>query len=142
MIGAAPAPERPRPATVPPGRGEVILVVDDDPLVLSLTQRVLDRLGYTVLAARDGQQAIELVEHAPGPVDLLLTDVIMPNQSGPALHECILRLRPGVKVIYMSGYPGDQLAESVDAPLLPKPFTLQKLGQTVRTVLDDSRVAK
>ena len=72
------------------GKGETVLIVDDDPLVRSLTERVLIRLGYTVMAAADATEAVELVGKAGNHVDLMLTDVIMPQQSGPALHQRIL----------------------------------------------------
>jgi two-component system cell cycle sensor histidine kinase/response regulator CckA len=111
--------------------------VDDDPLVRSLTERVLTRLGYTVMAAADGAEAVELVGKEGNHVDLMLTDVIMPQQSGPALHQRILELQPDVKVIYMSGYTGDHIGDrAADAPLLTKPFTLKQLSDAIRAVLE------
>ena len=119
------------------GRGETVLIVDDDPLVRSLTERVLTRLGYTVMAAADGAEAVELVGKEGNHVDLMLTDVIMPQQSGPALHQRILELQPDVKVIYMSGYTGDHIGDrAADAPLLTKPFTLKQLSDAIRAVLE------
>jgi two-component system cell cycle sensor histidine kinase/response regulator CckA len=119
------------------GRGETVLIVDDDPLVRSLTERVLTRLGYTVMAAADAAEAVALVAKAGKHVDLMLTDVIMPQESGPALHQRILELQPDVKVIYMSGYTGDHIGErAADAPLLTKPFTLKQLSEAIRAVLE------
>jgi CheY-like chemotaxis protein len=125
------------------GRGETVLIVDDDPLVRSLTERVLTRLGYTVMAAADASEAVELVSKEGNHVDLMLTDVIMPQQSGPALHQRILELQPDVKVIYMSGYTGDHIGDrAADAPLLTKPFTLKQLSDAIRAVLEGRDVAQ
>jgi two-component system cell cycle sensor histidine kinase/response regulator CckA len=125
------------------GRGETVLIVDDDPLVRSLTERVLNRLGYRVMAAGDGAEAVELVSKEGNHVDLMLTDVIMPQQSGPALHQRILELQPDVKVIYMSGYTGDHIGErATDAPLLTKPFTLKQLSDAIRAVLEGREMAQ
>jgi two-component system cell cycle sensor histidine kinase/response regulator CckA len=125
------------------GRGETVLIVDDDPLVRSLTERVLTRLGYTVMAAADGAEAVELVGKEGNHVDLMLTDVIMPQQSGPALHQRILELQPDVKVIYMSGYTGDHIGDRAsDAPLLTKPFTLKQLSDAIRAVLEGREVVQ
>lgn len=119
------------------GRGETVLIVDDDPLVRSLTERVLTRLGYKVLAASDAAEAVELVGQEGVQVDLMLTDVIMPQQSGPALHQRILELQPNIKVIYMSGYTGDHIGgRAANAPLLTKPFTLKQLSEAVRAALE------
>ncbi len=120
------------------GSGETVLIVDDDPLVSQPDgARCLTRLGYTVMAAADGAEAVELVGKEGNHVDLMLTDVIMPQQSGPALHQRILELQPDVKVIYMSGYTGDHIGDrAADAPLLTKPFTLKQLSDAIRAVLE------
>jgi PAS domain S-box-containing protein len=126
-----------------PSRGtETILLVEDEPEVRKLVCEMLVRLGYQVLEACDGPEALALLQ-ARGPVvDLLLTDVIMPQMSGPELAGHLAALRPGLKVLYMSGYPGEIIARRRVAdteaalPLLPKPFTRETLGWKIRQVLD------
>jgi PAS domain S-box-containing protein len=126
-----------RPAL--PGRGETVLVAEDDPSVRALVKSVLERNGYRVLAAADGQSALELARREKGRIDLLLSDVIMPRMNGRALRDALSLLYPGLHVLFMSGYTGDVLTGlgglDGDVPLVPKPFTPDVLLDGVRKPL-------
>ena len=100
-----------------------------------MTRAYLESLGYRVLEAADGEEAIARASEYAGPIDLLLTDVHMPNRRGDSVVEAIRKDRPGIKAIFMSGYVDDQTARGIEN-LLYKPFTLPELGQQVRLVLD------
>ena len=130
---AAPAPE-PRP-----GR-ETILLVEDQPEVRDLARDILHGYGYTVLEARNGGEALEVWGRHGGQVDLLLTDVVMPQMGGRELADRLLATQRGLRVLYMSGYTDDTLGrEGVLDPgraYLPKPFTSVTLLRRVRDVLD------
>jgi CheY-like chemotaxis protein len=107
-------------------------------------RRVLTKGGYTVLAAGDGVEALALVEAHRRPIDLVVTDVIMPRMSGRDLAARLLGRDPGVRLLYVSGYTADQLRSSEadlgpDATLLAKPFTSDELLRKVRQVLDRPR---
>ena len=123
------------------GRGETILIVDDEPGVLETGQRRLQRLGYEVLAAGSARVALDMVRRHEGAIDLLLTDVIMPEMNGPELVRQIGALRPGTKSLYMSGYTADQLAADgvmdKNTRVLPKPFTNESLAAEIRRALGD-----
>jgi two-component system cell cycle sensor histidine kinase/response regulator CckA len=118
---------------------EVVLLAEDEAMVRGLVLRVLRRYGYTVLEARDGQEAVDLAEQHEGHIDLLLTDVVMPRLSGPELARRVLPLRPGLKVLYMSGYVDRALGNrgrlDPDSAFLQKPFTPDQLAAKVREVL-------
>ena len=133
---AAPAPRVSAPSvSVPQGGSETILLAEDESGIRSMTRAYLESLGYRVLEAADGEEAIARASEYAGTINLLLTDLHMPNRRGDSVLEIIRRDRPGVKAIFMSGYVDDQLARGVEN-LLYKPFTLPELGQQVRTVLD------
>jgi CheY-like chemotaxis protein len=122
------------------GGRETILVVEDEAGLRVLIQELLERLGYTVLVAASGQEAIGLSSTHPGCVDLLLTDVVMPKTSGRDLAERLRHLRRGTRVLYMSGYPAETVVRhGVIEPgiaFLEKPFTPEMLAKKVREVLD------
>lgn len=121
------------------GVSETILVTEDEEAVLTLVQRMLGKLGYTVLTARDGEEAIRLVAQHEGLIDLLLTDVIMPGMSGPKLADEIRLLHPGIRTLYMSGYTDNEIdrggALGENAVLLEKPFTGERLALAVQAAL-------
>jgi PAS domain S-box-containing protein len=121
------------------GGSETVLLVEDEDAVRLLAARVLTAQGYAVLEARNGQEALELLDRE-GPIDLLLTDVVMPEMSGPELVDHISRSRPDVGVVYMSGYAeGDKQQFSVrnsPHPFLQKPFSPESLALRVREALD------
>ncbi|HKM90488.1 MAG TPA: PAS domain S-box protein [Candidatus Acidoferrales bacterium] len=134
---------RPRPK-VPKG-SETILLAEDETEVRELAREALRRGGYAVLEARDGEEARRLAEGYAGPIHLLVTDVVMPNLGGPELATRLLEARPGIKVLYMSGYSEFISAGHVGlGPLthfLQKPFSLELLGRKVREVLDEVPVS-
>jgi PAS domain S-box-containing protein len=124
---------------------ETILVVEDDPSVRGLVQEALRLNGYEVLVARHGIEALLTGAKHPGPIHLLLTDVAMPQMSGPEVAEKLTVVRPEIKVLYMSGYPDHPVFEqggvNRDTAFLQKPFTPNLLTQKVREVLDGKKVA-
>ena len=138
-IEAAPTPAAPaRPGAA---RGsETILVVEDEPAVLTLSRRALEAQGYVVLAAADGNDALRVVERHGGTIHMLLTDVVMPGMSGRDLAHQLTARRPGIRVLYMSGYPGDAVVQHGALPagsaFLQKPFSPDGLARKVRDVLD------
>jgi signal transduction histidine kinase/ActR/RegA family two-component response regulator len=138
----APSLERgPRPAEVR-GGGETILLAEDESGVRSLACRVLQQKGYTVLEASDGEQALSLCQSYPGRIDLLLTDAIMPKLSGVALARRVTALRPGIRMMFMSGFTDSALVRhgmaTGEVECLLKPFTPEALARVVRQVLDNT----
>ena len=119
---------------------ETVLVVEDDPLVRQSTVRMLAAAGYRVVAASNGGEALVRAKQENGSLHLLLTDVIMPGLNGHELANELCRLRPGLRVLYVSGYTGEVLtrADVVDGAVefLAKPFTRTSLLARVRAVLD------
>ncbi|MGQ9524643.1 MAG: PAS domain S-box protein [Armatimonadota bacterium] len=126
-----------------PGRGETILVVEDDEMVRNLVVDVLGSYGYSVLSAGTPDDALEACRANPGAVDLLLADVALPGMSGRALADRLGELKSDIRVLYMSGYPEGAAVHSghVDTSghYLSKPFTAQALLKKVREVLDELR---
>jgi two-component system, cell cycle sensor histidine kinase and response regulator CckA len=123
----------------PKRQGTTILLVEDDEIMRTLTRKVLEEHGYTVVEANDGESALESVQSHPGPIDLLLTDVVMRRVSGPELVERLGSSHPALKVVYMSGYTGELIAEREvlkrGVTLLEKPFTRTALLNTIHTAL-------
>jgi CheY-like chemotaxis protein len=123
----------------PQRHGTTILLVEDDEIMRSLTKKVLEEQGYTVVEANDGESALESVHSHPGPIDLLLTDVVMRRVSGPELVERLGNSHPALKVVYMSGYTGELIAEREvlkrGFTLLEKPFTRTALLNTIHSAL-------
>jgi len=119
--------------------GETVLVVEDAEPLRGLICEALSTSGCKVLSAPDGQKASRIVSEQKGEIDLLLTDVIMPGMSGPALAKQIRSLRPQTKILYMSGYSGefqpDMLTPGVS--FIQKPFTLADLARKIRKMLAD-----
>ncbi|MGH9945533.1 MAG: ATP-binding protein, partial [Pyrinomonadaceae bacterium] len=119
---------------------ETVLLVEDEDIVRELTHEFLEMSGYTVLEARNGRDAITICEQHDGPINLVLTDVVMPQMSGRELVERLAPLRPAMRVLYMSGYTDDQIVHhgvlSESKSFLEKPFTIQALARKVRAVLD------
>jgi CheY-like chemotaxis protein len=122
-----------------PKGSEAILVVEDEDSVRKLARMVLEASGYAVLDACNGREGLALCEIHPGPIDLLVTDVVMPELGGRELAQGALKLRPGIKVIFLSGHTQDVvLKEGVKkgTAFLRKPFSPVELAQKVREVLD------
>jgi len=119
---------------------ETILLVEDEPSVRRLVSQMLQLTGYTVLEASNGSEAIGLMDRLGGPVDLLLTDVVMPTMNGGALAQNLSERHPKMRVLFTSGYMDDVIVQEVvanGAQFLPKPFTPEALTQKVRAVLDE-----
>jgi PAS domain S-box-containing protein len=137
-------PERvtplPMPGTGPVGH-ETILLAEDDEEVRDFVEHVLRRAGYKVLAASDGASALKVAQGFPGEIALLLSDVVMPHVNGQQLAEELLPQRPRLKVLHMSGYPGDTIARYGDVreggAFLQKPFSARELAEKVRAILDE-----
>ena len=129
-----------RAATPPAGGSETILLVEDEKGVRDLVRDVLETCGYTVLEARHGIEALAVARRHGGPIDLLLTDAVMPQMGGPELAECLVALQPGLKVLYMSGYTERTVVHhrvlDADVPYLQKPVTVDAVTRRVREVLD------
>ena len=123
-----------------PAGGETVLLVEDDARVRKLTHRLLQQLGYTVLVAGGTEEALRVAAESPAPVDLLLTDVVMPGANGRVLAERLAARCPGVRVVFMSGYTDDAVVrhgvEYARVNFLHKPFSPEALGHKVREVLD------
>jgi PAS domain S-box-containing protein len=133
---------KPAAATAHSGGAETILVVEDDEQVRRLVHRGLAHRGYTILEADRGTTAVDMARRHKGTIDLLLTDVVMPDMNGSKLAETLRRDRPGLPVLFMSGYPDGAIAHHgiLDAGVayLPKPFTTDAVARRVREILDDN----
>jgi CheY-like chemotaxis protein len=119
-----------------PGGSETILVVDDQPATLKVARILLESFGYEVLAAGNGQEAMIVYRQNQHRIELLLTDVAMPDITGPQLAERLRRIDPRLRVIYMSGYPNDELRKGDSVMFLAKPFNPAGLSKAVREALD------
>jgi CheY-like chemotaxis protein len=127
------------------GGAETIMVVEDEDSLRALMERALRGRGYHVIVASNGEQAAAMGERVAGPIDLLLTDIVMPGMNGPDLAQWLVRRRPDMKVLFVSGF-AHQMATgsgimSSHAAFLQKPFTPDLLASTVRRVLDRSPMA-
>jgi PAS domain S-box-containing protein len=128
-------------ATPAAARGtETVLIVEDEDVVRALASRALSSHGYVVLEARNGREALALVEQSPDRVDLVLTDVVMPEMGGQQLVEQLQQALPDARIMYMSGYTeGDKLQPGIrnsPYPFLQKPFSPDNLCRRVREALD------
>ena len=145
VVGASKM-SRPRDSIPQPELGsETILLVEDDEDVRDYVGLVLARAGYTVLVAQDGGAAVEIAQNHPGPIHLLLCDVVMPQLNGREVVERLLPLRPDIRVLHVSGYPGETISRYGVIPpgiaFLQKPFTAEPLMRKVREVLESEAIA-
>jgi len=119
---------------------ETILIVEDEPAILAMTKMMLKKTGYTVLAAKTPGEAIRIAQEYPGNIDLLLSDVVMPEMNGWDLAMKIISLYPNLKRIFMSGYTADVIAHhgvlEKGVNFIQKPYSRKDLGSKVREVLD------
>jgi len=124
------------------GGTETILIAEDEPDLRELARIFLEGYGYKVLEAANGEQAIQMADAFGGPIDLLLTDVIMPGMSGPQLAVKILGKRPETKIVYMTGYTDDMVVQhkvlEPGVKLLQKPFGKIELALKVRSTLNET----
>jgi CheY-like chemotaxis protein len=125
--------------SIPSGNGEAVLVVEDEVTILELLQTMLDQLGYAVMTASSPQAALDLAKACDGRIHLLITDVIMPEMNGRELAGRIRELYPEVRLLFMSGYPADVIAEQgvLDrgVQFIQKPFSMQDIAAKVREAL-------
>lgn len=146
MDEAAPtvAEEPARPLA--PSRKETLLLAEDEEGVRTLAREVLRGHGYHVLEASNGEEALHLAKSHDGRIDLLVTDVVMPGISGRDLAEGLQKVRPGVKVLYLSGYTDTAMLRhgvlEADTEFLHKPFRPKDLARVVREVLDASKTVR
>ncbi len=138
--GAARAAGTRRPSKRPTAGSETVLLVEDEQSVRSLARRILQSNGYTVIEASGPEQALEATRHHEGPIHLLLTDVVMPEMSGPELASRLAKRQPDLKVLFMSGYTDDAIVRqglvAEGGHFLQKPFAPEGLALKVREVLD------
>ena len=131
---------RPTDDTSPPDipRGtETVLIVDDDEGPRSTAARVLTRLGYTVLSARDGEEGLDVFARHGEKISLVMLDIVMPRMSGPEMYDALRRAGADVPVLFQSGTVGAyDTRHDRPTPLLEKPWTAKALARTVRKVLD------
>ena len=138
LIGENVLPKDREETEIPPGRGETILVVEDDIPILMMSMTILKKLGYKVLGAGTKKEALKLA--GEGGVDLLLSDVIMPDINGKHLAALVTKIQPGVRVLFMSGYTADVIAsqgileEGVN--FIQKPFTMKDIALKLRRILE------
>jgi len=130
-------------AEIPRGRGETILIVEDDAPVLGLTRRTLEALGYEALTSSNPKEALTIARKHPGQIHLFITDVILPDMSGKELATEISKIRPGIPILYMSGYTADVIAPHgiLDDGIhfIGKPFTPDSLGRKVREAMGSEK---
>jgi PAS domain S-box-containing protein len=126
--------EEANPKTEPEGQSETILLVEDERSVRTLIRRLLEVEGYIVVTADSAEDALD-VAGREGEIDLVLTDMVMPGMNGRELMEQLEHSRPGMKVVYTSGYFDDRAGPAKGAPFLQKPYTHQALARTVREAL-------
>jgi CheY-like chemotaxis protein len=123
-----------------PRGSETILVVDDEEALRTVIVDLLRQLGYQILSAPGGEEALKLAAEYPDRIDLLLSDVIMDGLPGPQLAEELLQSRPELKVVYMSGFADGSLAPKgvlkQGTVLVQKPFTIRMLSAKLREILD------
>ncbi|GAA4006746.1 response regulator [Sphingomonas humi] len=142
-----PVHQEDRPAAVravaPPPKAEetwgtgTVLLVEDEAMVRTVAERALTRQGYTVLTASNGEEALEIVGRGD-PIDLLITDVVMPIMDGPTMVREARQTRPDLPILFMSGYAEEQLRRSIDfenVAFLPKPFSVQQLSEAASRIL-------
>ena len=123
---------------------ETILLVEDEESVRLLSRTLLERDGYRVLEAANPLEALATISEHAEPIDLLLTDVMMPGESGPELFRRLRGVRPEIRVLYVSGYTDQAIVTrgilEAGAPFLQKPFSAAALARKVREVLDSGRI--
>lgn len=129
-----------KPASlIPTGRGETILVVEDEVAILNLAKKILEDLGYKVLTTKTPSQALHLAKENSNEIQLLITDVVMPEMNGKDLSNQMLEMNPNLKVLFMSGYTANVIAQQgiLDKGInfMPKPFSIESLAVKVEELL-------
>jgi two-component system cell cycle sensor histidine kinase/response regulator CckA len=139
-MGQSLAPLPPVEPTDLTGKSAVVLLVEDEEAVRRGGKRMLETRGYTVHEAGSGVEALEILEELEGKVDVVVSDVVMPEMDGPTLLRELRKIYPDMKFIFVSGYAEDAFARNLPADakfgFLPKPFSLKQLAVAVREMLD------
>lgn len=134
------AAEAAEKAPLAPGSGAILLVEDED-VVRRMTAKMLNTIGYTVQVAATPQEGLSLCQESDRYIDLLITDVVMPGMNGAELRDRVESIRPGIKVLFMSGYTADIIIHhgvlDDDVYFIQKPFTMDDLARQVRAALGD-----
>jgi len=119
---------------------ETVLLVDDEEIVIGVGKQMLERLGFSVLTARNGQEAVDVLKNKPDEVDLVLLDMIMPGMEAGDTYDQVKAINPTVKVILSSGYSLDQKASAIMDRgcngFIQKPFNMKNLEEKIRAILD------
>ena len=140
FAGDAVEPMAASPAETPMGRGETVLLVEDEAAILNVGRTMLERLGYTVLTAGTPGEALRQVEAHAAEIQLLITDVVMPEMNGRDLAKLIRDIKPGLKCLFTSGYTADVIAHhgvlDKGVNFLQKPFSMKDLASKVREALE------
>jgi PAS domain S-box-containing protein len=139
--GAAQIPDQPfEPTEAPQGGSETILVIEDEEIVRNLASRGLRDHGYTVVEASNGAEALDHIQQYPDTIDLVISDVVMPEMGGRELAQRLAQLDPDLPILFMSGYTGEDVVQrgllDPSAPFQQKPFTPRTLASKVRGMLD------
>jgi CheY-like chemotaxis protein len=138
-VGQAVATQMERAAEIPLSSGETLLVVEDEPALQVMTKMMLEKLGYRVLSAGTPGEAMELAEEHEDELQLLITDVVMPEMNGRDLAELLQSLHPGMKILFMSGYTANVIVKrgvlDEDVNFIEKPFSMKDLALKVRDAL-------
>ncbi|MCF8129861.1 MAG: response regulator, partial [Deltaproteobacteria bacterium] len=125
---------------IPYGRGETILVVEDEASILRLAGTILERLGYNVLATEHAGDALKIAREHGDEIHLLIIDVVLPEMNGKDLAEAIMRIRPNIRVLFMSGYSSDIIGRhgvlNEGVHFLQKPFSLNMMARKVGEMLN------
>src|SRR5262249_49838373 len=125
------------------GKG-IILLVEDEDAVRTFAARALTNRGYTILEASNGEAALEILRAETRTVDLVISDVMMPNMDGPSLAREIRRLKPGLRMLFISGYAEEAFKKSLENmdhfEFLAKPFTLKQLAAKVKEIMQEPAV--
>jgi CheY-like chemotaxis protein len=127
------------PADIPKGHGEIILIVEDEVSILKLAKRILQNLGFNPITAESPGKALSLVKDRTVEIDLLITDVVMPEMNGKELSLQLCQIYPGLKTLFMSGYPANVIAHrgilDDDVNFIQKPFSTRELATKIHGIL-------
>ncbi|MGA8181590.1 MAG: response regulator, partial [Desulfobacterales bacterium] len=119
---------------------ETILLVDDEDMIIDVSRQLLERLGYTVLAAESGREAIEIYKNHLKGISLVIIDMIMPDLNGGETYDELKKINPNIKVLLASGYSLDGQAQNIInrgcKGFIQKPFNIKKLSHKIRAILD------
>jgi len=143
FVGEFMEPAAERTAETPKGHGETMLLVEDEPVILDVSREMLEQLGYVVMIASTPGEALCIARDHAAEIQMLITDVVMPEMNGRDLANLIGDIKPGLKCLFISGYTANVIAHHgiLDPGIhfIQKPFSMEHLAAKVREVLDDAR---